>query len=115
VSIIEFVGTTAVPKFNHAGTKLSRPDGTHKTLTLESAKSALKTYDISAAQGAAALAKISATEAKLASGKLGYQLFTSQCATFACAVARAAGVKPPAAGLIAQPRKIYDSIKNEDL
>ncbi|WP_162259163.1 hypothetical protein [Duganella sp. Root198D2] len=34
VSIIEFVGTTAVPKFNHAGTKLSRPDGTHKTLTV---------------------------------------------------------------------------------
>ena len=80
---------------------------------LESAKSVLKTYEVSAAQGAAALQKMAEVEAKLAEGKMIYNLFTSQCATFACSVVKAAGVKPPRGGLIKQPRKIAESIENE--
>jgi hypothetical protein len=83
------------------------------SIYLESSKSVVKTYEVSEAQGVAALEKMAEIEGKLAEGKMFYRLFTTQCATFACTVVKAAGLKPPAAGLIKQPRKIVESITRE--
>jgi hypothetical protein len=80
---------------------------------LSSTKSVVKTYEVSEAQGMAALEKMAEIESKLAEGKMFYRLLTNQCATFACSVVKAAGVKPPKAGLIKQPRKIAESITRE--
>jgi len=76
-------------------------------------KYSFQSYDININQAQSAWKVIQDERRAVKNGESRYQLFTDQCATFACNVIKATGNEPPYAGLPKRPRKIYESI-NQD-
>jgi len=65
---------------------------------------------IDSQQAAKAFDKIYEYDDKLASQEYKYNLLGKQCSSFACDVSNAAGVKPPSAGIITNPKSLHKSI-----
>jgi len=66
-------------------------------------------------QAQQAMDKIYEYDDKLSAGDMKYKLLSNQCATFACDVSKAAGVTPPKAGLITNPKSLHKSINKINL